>query len=104
MTEYTNRFFVEGSRLMYSFNDGYLNHTSARLSVEFPLKAILRIPEIVRGWQQRVAENDSRIKQLDTILSQSWHKEADLRQCKADLQELDKKINQELTAKEKKAA
>ena len=104
--EYTNRFFVEGSRLMYSFNDGYLNHTSARLSAEFPLKAIQRIPEIVRGWQQRVAENESRIKQLDAILSQSWSKEDELRQCKTDLQQLDKKINAELTAKEqgKKAA
>ena len=104
MVEYTNRFFVEGSRLMYSFNDGYLNHTSARLSAEFPLKAIQRIPEIVKGWQQRVAENESRIKQLDTILSQSWSKEDELRQCKADLHQLDKKINEELTAKEKKAA
>lgn len=104
MTEYTNRFFVEGTRLMYSYNDGYLNHTSARLSAEFPLKAIQRIPEIVKGWQQRVAENESRIKQLDTILSQSWPKEDELRQCKADLHQLDKKINEELTAKEKKAA
>lgn len=104
MNEYINRFFVEGSRLMYSFNDGYLNHTSARLSAEFPLKAIQRIPEIVKGWQQRVAENESRIKQLDAILSQSWPKEDELRQCKTDLQQLDKKINEELTAKEKKAA
>ena len=106
MIEYENRFFVEGTRLMYSYNDGYLNHTSARLSAEFPLKAILRIPEIVKGWQQRVAENESRIKQLDTILSQSWPKEDELRQCKTDLQQLDKKINEELTAKEqgKKAA
>jgi hypothetical protein len=100
MTEYINRFFVEGSRLMYSWNDGYLNHTSARLSAEFPLKALQRIPEIIKGWQQRVAENESRIKQLDVILSQSWPKEDILRQAKTDLVLLDKKINAELTAKE----
>ena len=99
-TEYTNRFFVEGSRLMYTFNDGYLNHTSARLSAENPLRAMLRIPSIIDGWRKRIDENDSRIRQLDTILSQSWPKEDELRQCKADLKTLDDKINKELAEKE----
>lgn len=103
---FDNRFYVSGKRLLYSYNDGKLNRTSARLSAEFPLKALQRIPEIIDGWKQRVEENNSRIAQLSTISGQAWSKEEELRKVKSDLAQLDRKISNELRKDEpaKKAA
>ncbi len=94
---YENRFVVEGSGdLKYSFNDGYLNHTSARVSGGMLLKALQRIPEIIAKWEARVEENKVRIEQLADILTGTWSKEEELRTARADLGILDRKINDAL--------
>ena len=96
LTEYENRFYVEGGRLMYSYNDGYLNKTSPRLSAGFPLRALQRIAEIIDGWQQKIEKNTASIEQLRSILGNTWPKEDELRKLRAELGELDRKINNEL--------
>ena len=94
---YENRFFVESSgELKYSYNDGYLNHTSPRISGGFMLKALQLLPERITSWEQRLENNRIRIEQLSEILTGTWPKEAELRLARTDLGILDRKINEDL--------
>ena len=94
---YENRFFVESSgELKYSYNDGYLNHASPRISGGFMLKALQLLPERITSWEQRLENNRIRIEQLSEILTGTWPKEAELRLARADLGILDRKINEDL--------
>ena len=94
---YENRFFVEGSGdLKYTFNDGYLNRVSARISGGMLLKALQRLPEIIAGWESRVEENKVRIGQLADILTGSWPKEDELKKARTELGILDRKIAEDL--------
>ena len=95
-TDYQNKFFVEGSRLLYSYNKGRLNHTSARISSEYPLQALQNIPALIEQWETKLEDNRIRIEQLQSIMGQTWPKEDELRKLRADLGILDRKINDEL--------
>lgn len=105
--EYTNLFYVSGGRLSYpinaesKFSQGRLNRQSKRIAAGQFLNALLRLPDIISGWEQLHEENEARIKQLDTIIKQPWGKETELAKLRADLSQLDMKINQKLN-KEKK--
>lgn len=98
-----NVFSVEGGgKVKHTWNDGYLNHASARTSAEFPLKALMAIPERIDGWKQLMQRNSESIAQLDSILGIEWGKDADLQKLRGDLAILDRKINSELN-KDKKS-
>ncbi len=100
---YENHFYIEGhTRLHYQVKD--LLRTSARQSSEYPLQALQRLPEIISGWEHRVEDNTHRIAQISAIVGRPWGKEDQLRQLKADLTELDRKIETELNAKKEAAA
>ena len=93
-----NKFSVEGTgSVKHTWNDGYLNHASARTSAEFPLKALMAIPERIDGWKRLMQRNSESIAQLDSILGIEWGREADLQKLRGDLAILDRKINSELT-------
>ena len=97
--QYENHIFVEGStRLHYSHNYGKLNHTSPRNSAMNPLQALLNIPALIDLWQAKMEDNEARIKQLSDIIGKPWPKEAALKQLRADLSILDRKIETELNA------
>ena len=98
-----NKFSVEGTgSVKHTWNDGYLNHASARTSAEFPLKALMAIPERIDGWKQLMQRNSESIAQLDSILGIEWGRETDLQKLRGDLAILDRKINSELN-KDKKS-
>ena len=98
-----NKFCVEGTgSLKHTWNDGYLNHASARTSAEFPLKALTAIPERIDGWKRLMQRNGESIAQLDSILGIEWGRETDLQKLRGDLAILDRKINSELN-KDKKS-
>ena len=99
--EYENKFFVEGEKLKYSYNNGKLNHTSPRISSGMPLQALQHIPAMIAQWETKKEENEVRIEQLQTIVGCTWSKEDDLRNLKAELAKLDRKINEELRSSEK---
>lgn len=99
---YNNQFFVEGSEpLKYSFNGGYLNHTSARISGGMLLKALQDIPRHIGDWEKRVADNEVRIEQLADILTAVWPKEDELKKARTELGILDRKIAEDLKKTEK---
>ena len=97
---YENRFFVKGARLIYQNNSGKLNCSSARLSAEYPLQVLQRIPEIIDGWETRKENNRVRIEQLSSILTLTWGKEKELMKLRTDLTLLDRKIKKELRENE----
>ena len=99
--EYSNQFYVEGNHLYYSHNDGYLNHASPRISGQTFLLALQRIPKSIKDWKHHVADNEATISQLRQIADRQWPKESSLRNLKADLAKLDRKINSELHKDEK---
>lgn len=100
--EYANLFYVSGGRLSYpinaesKFSQGRLNRQSKRIAAGQFLNALLRLPDIISGWEQLHEENEARIKQLDTIIKQPWGKDTELAKLRADLSQLDMKINQKL--------
>ena len=100
--KYQNLFYVKGERLNYSYNEARLNRTSARLSATYPLLALRRIPDIIKGWEMKIAANNARIEQL-AQLTRTWAKEEQLRKMKADLALLDRKINEDLKKTENPA-
>lgn len=101
---YDNYFFVEGSRIKHKWNGGKLNHSSARISAGFPLKALQYIPTLISKWENQQEENRMRIEQLKSIMGNTWPKEDELRKLKAELGKLDRKINEELNGGSKKSS
>lgn len=95
-----NVFSVEGGgHVKHTHNSGYLNHVSARLAADNPLQALLNIPGVIEGWQYKMEKNRISIEQLSSIIGQEWPKEAELKKLRADLGQLDRKINSELNGK-----
>jgi uncharacterized coiled-coil protein SlyX len=95
--EYDNVFSVEGcGSVKHTYNGGYLNRKSPRISAENPLQALQGIPGRIDEWEKRVAENEGRIAQLEDILKLTWSKEDELKKLRNDLGILDRKINEDL--------
>lgn len=96
---YTNYFTVQGCRILWKVNDGYLSHKSPRLAAEYALRCLQELPRRIASWQQWIADDNTTIRQLDELLKQTWPKEDELRRAKADLAKLDRKINAEMNGK-----
>lgn len=96
--EFENSFYVSGQRLVYAINNGHgnINWVAKGLTGRMPVLALNRLPEVISGWQQLYDENESRIKQLDTIIQQPWGKDAELTKLRTDLADLDVKISKKL--------
>lgn len=96
--EFENNFYVSGQRLVYGINNGHgtINRVAKGLTGRMPVLALNRLPEVISGWQQLYDENESRIKQLDTIIQQPWGKDAELTKLRTDLADLDAKIGKSL--------
>ena len=60
------------------------------------------IPTLIEQWQNKVDENNARLEQLRSIKTETWPKEEELRKLKAELGKLDRKINEELNAANKR--
>jgi len=104
--EYENRIFVESTshRIHYQHNNGKLNKTSARISSENPLQALLRIPSLISQWENKIEDNKASIEQIAALVGKPWGKEEELKKLKADLAILDRKIETELNATKEAAA
>ena len=96
---YTNYFTVQGCRILWKVNDGYLSHKSPRLAAEYALRCLQELPRRIADWQRWIADNNVTIRQLGELLKQTWPKEDELRRAKADLAKLDRKINAEMNGK-----
>ena len=98
--EYTNLFSLQGNRILHTMNNGKLSHVSPRRAAEYGLRCLQELPRRIADWQRWIADNNVTIRQLDELLKQTWPKEDELRQAKADLAKLDRKINAEMNGKQ----
>lgn len=96
---FDNLFYVKGE-LMYNRNAGKINRNAYRLAAEYPLNTLQYLPELVSQWENRLANNLASISQLTSILSTTWGKETQLYKLRADLKQLDSKIEKELQKEE----
>ncbi len=95
-----NLFFVKGARINYQHNYGKLYRGSWRLAAGYPLKVLEQIPTLIAEWETWVEQNRISLRQLGSISTQAWSKEAELQAMRKELQMLDKKINDELKKEE----
>ncbi len=94
-----NRFVVEGN-YKYKYNNGYIAMSDTHAACMNFLNALERIPEIIRQHQERKAKAEKDVPTLQAIVNRTWGKEDELKDLKAQLVELDKKITATLAPKE----
>lgn len=94
-----NRFVVEGN-YKYKYNNGYIAMSDTHAACMNFLNALERIPEIIRQHQERKAKAEKDVPTQQAIVSRTWGKEDELKDLKAQLVELDKKITATLAPKE----
>ena len=67
------------------------------------LNALLHIPAVIERYEKDNARLQVDVPLLQSIVGKQWKKEHELRELKGQLQELDKKIQAELSKNEPKA-
>jgi small-conductance mechanosensitive channel len=67
------------------------------------LNALLHIPAVIEKYEKDNARLQTDVPLLQSIVGKQWKKEHELRELKGQLQELDKKIQAELSKNEPKA-
>ncbi|WP_319266152.1 N-6 DNA methylase [uncultured Draconibacterium sp.] len=87
-----NRFFIEGnSGLKYTHNNGHIAKDPKLASSSF-FKAMERIPYLIDN-HKKYAENAGKdIPVLDEVVNSAWRKEGELKDLKAELAGLERKI------------
>ena len=92
-----NRFYVKGHYL-YEHNNGHLAMSKDnRLgAVRYGVQALERIPSIVAQYQERNHKLQQDIAEYQRIAGKPWGKEDDLKGLKAELEVLEKKIQESL--------
>lgn len=92
-----NKYFVRGSRILYSFGDGTLDHRSASLAAGYPLTVLQqRLAELLDQWQRRLERVQESISQLQSLATEEWGRDDDLAALKRSLADLDRRIKQSL--------
>ena len=92
-----NRFYVKGHYL-YEHNNGHLAMSKDnRLgAVRYGVQALERIPSVVQQYQERNQKLQQDIAEYQRIAGKPWGKEDDLKGLKAELEALEKKIQESL--------
>ena len=92
-----NRFYVKGHYL-YEHNNGHLAMSKDnRLgAVRYGVQALERIPSVVAQYQERNQKLQQDIAEYQRIAGKPWGKEEDLKGLKAELEVLEKKIQESL--------
>jgi N12 class adenine-specific DNA methylase len=94
-----NRFVVEGN-YKYKYNNGLIAMADTRAACTNFIKALERIPEIIRQHVERTDKMRADVPKLQAIVDKVWGKEGELKELKAQLVELDKRITSTLAAKQ----
>jgi len=98
-----NKYFVKGSRIMYRLTNNTIDHRSASTAVNYPLQVLqVKLTEDLQQWTERLAMLRRSLEQLKSIANEEWGKDDELKQLKADLSALDKRIKSQLDSEEGK--
>ena len=91
-----NRFFVEGM-YKYTYNNGFLAMSDTHAAAMNFFNALERIPKTIAQYKEKLAEAEKEIPVLQDIVGKTWRKEDELKQLRAELATLDRKIQLELS-------
>ena len=98
-----NKYFVRGSRLMYSLNPATIDHRSASTAVSYPLQVLqTKLAYELDQWTRRLADRQKSIEQLKSIATEEWGKDDELKALKQQLSDLDRRIKQQLDKEDSK--
>ena len=97
-----NKFAVDGN-YKYTYNNGNIAPTDPIAAARNFLNALLHIPAVIEKYEKDNARLQTDVPLLQSIVGKQWKKEHELRELKGQLQELDKKIQAELSKNEPKA-
>jgi len=93
-----NRFVVEGN-YKYKYNNGLIAMSDTHAACTNFVKALERLPEIIQQHIDRTEKMKADVPTLEAIVNRVWSKEDELKDLRAQLTGLDKKITAELAAK-----
>ena len=97
LQEKYNVYFVKGSRILYSLRTQTIDHRSASTAAAYPLNVLqTRLSECLDQWKRRLDDVRKSIGQLESIATEDWGKDGDLRALKDSLAALDRRIKQQL--------
>ena len=91
-----NKFYVKGEELKYTWNEGKVNLRDKKEASLYITRAIGRIPGLIEYYQENIISKQKQVQDLKEILKKSWPKADDLSTLKKQLQDLDRKIQQEI--------
>ena len=87
-----NRFFVRGAgKLLYNYNNGRLAADPQTACRNF-INAFDSIPRLIEKYTRDNADIEKEIPVLKQVVDETWKKEDELKQLKAELATLDRKI------------
>lgn len=87
-----NRFFVRGTgKLLYNYNNGRLAADPQTACRNF-INAFDSIPRLIEKYTRDNADIEKEIPVLKQVVDETWKKEDELKQLKAELATLDRKI------------
>jgi len=90
-----NRFVVEG-HYKYQYNNGHVAKSDPIAAANNFLNALQKIPSYIEQYDSRCKALEKEIPQLEEIAGKTWKKEEELKDLKAELAALDRKIQLEL--------
>ena len=90
-----NRFLVEGN-YKYQYNYGHIAKSDPIAAANNFLNALQKIPSYIEQYDSRCKALEKEIPQLEEIAGKTWKKEEELKDLKAELAALDRKIQLEL--------
>lgn len=94
-----NRFFIVGdSGVKYNYNNGHLAVEPLTASKNF-INALDKIPSILKQYEEKNKIIEKDIPVLKEVVGSSWKKEPKLKELKAELSALERRIQLTLTAK-----
>jgi hypothetical protein len=87
-----NRFFIEGEgNIKYTHHNGTIAQ-DPKLAVHYFLNALEKIPSLIEKYQTDTEKVSKDIPVLQEIVSAAWRREDELKELKAELASLDRKI------------
>lgn len=89
-----NHFYVEGA-CKYAYNNGNLATDPIKAATNF-IKALERIPELIKSYQKDVNQLRKDIPPMEKILNTPWRKEKELNNLKAKLDTLERRIKESM--------
>lgn len=96
-----NYFVVEGN-YKYKYNNGSIAMSDTHAACTNFIKALERLPEIIRNKQEHTDRMRADLPMLQSIVAKEWSKENDLAVLKEELAEIDKRISATITSKQTK--